>query len=64
MKVYEKVIADSKETHEDFLRVKVEIQSLLGRDIDADEALKCLIQTYRTVGKAQLRSILVKEAKN
>lgn len=52
------VIADSKETHEDFLAVKVEMQALLGRDLDADEVVKNLIRTYRVCGKAQLKTIL------
>lgn len=55
------MIADSKETHEDFLAVKVEMQALLGRDLDADEVVKNLIRAYRVCGKAQLKTIL-KEA--
>lgn len=56
-KVYD-VIADSEETHKDFLAVKVEMQALLGLDLSADQVLKNLIKTYRIIGKAQLKTIL------
>ena len=55
------VIADKKETHADFLAVKVDMQALLGRDLTADEVLKYLIKSYRICGSFQLK-MLLKEA--
>ena len=52
------MIADSEKTHKDFLTVKIELQSLLGKDLDADEVVQCLIRAYRVVGKAQLKELL------